>query len=100
MKFRAASNHTPGVRTFYVRSQSRANTQYVVQHIRRAGQRRWFRDCADFKFRRLSAKRHCKHLREIATRAHEVHGVSRLALRPPLKALLAEKVQKSAGNSQ
>ena len=80
MTFRAASNRTQGVRTFYVSSESRPNTQYVVQHIRRAGQQRWFCDCADFKFRRLSVKRHCKHLRELATKAREVHGVSRLVV--------------------
>jgi hypothetical protein len=80
MTVRAANNHTPGVRTFYVRSESRPGTEYVVQFIRRARQCRWFCDCADFKFRRLSRKRHCKHLRELATRAREVHGVSRLAV--------------------
>jgi hypothetical protein len=80
MTFRAANSRTPGIRTFYVASESKPGTQYVAQHIRRSHQRRWFCDCADFKFRRLSSKRHCKHLRHLATLAREAHGVSRLAL--------------------
>lgn len=79
MTIRSATNHTPGVRTFYVGSESQPGTRYVVQHVRRSGQRRWFCDCADFKFRRLARKRHCKHCREIAARAREAHGVSRLS---------------------
>jgi hypothetical protein len=79
MTIRTANNHAPGVRTFYVASESKPGVQYVAQFIRRSHQRRWFCDCADFKFRRLARRRHCKHLRELATRAREVHGVSRLA---------------------
>lgn len=79
MTIRAAQNHTAGVHLFYVESESQPGTRYNVQHIRRNGQRRWFCDCADFKFRRLARKRHCKHARELATRAREAHGVSRLA---------------------
>jgi len=80
MTIRAADNRTSGVQTFYVASESQPGTQYVVQHIRRAGQRRWFCDCADFKFRRLARKRHCKHLRQLAAMAREAHGVVRLAV--------------------
>lgn len=79
MTIRAAQNHTSGVRTFYIASQSQPGVQYVAQHIRRAGQRRWFCDCADFKFRRLARKRHCKHLHALTAMARESRGVSRLA---------------------
>lgn len=79
MTVRTARNHTPGVRTFYVQSDSRPEMQYVAQHIRRGGQRRWFCDCADFKFRRLARRRHCKHLHTLTAMAREAHGVSRLA---------------------
>ncbi len=78
MTIHAANNRTPGVRTFYVASESRPGAHYVVQFIRRAGQRRWFCDCADFKFRRLARKRHCKHARTLAALAKQAHGVSRL----------------------
>ena len=37
---RLANNRATGVRTFYVASQSNPGAQYVVQFIRRAGQRR------------------------------------------------------------
>lgn len=78
--FRAAKRNAPGVRTFYVASESKPGTEYVIQFIRRSRQRRWFCDCADFKFRKLARKRHCKHLRQLATLAREAHGVSRLVL--------------------
>ena len=80
MTVRAANNHTPGVRTFYVGSDSKPGTEYVVRFIRRCDQRRWFCDCADFKFRRLARKRHCKHARILAALAKQAHGVTRLAL--------------------
>lgn len=79
MTVRAASNHTPGVRTFYVASESQPGVQYVAQHIRHAGQRRWFCDCADFRFHRLARKRHCKHLRALMAMAREAKGVGRIA---------------------
>jgi len=78
MTVRLAEHHSAGVHTFYVASESQPGTEYVVQFIRRAGQRRWFCDCADFKFRRLARKRHCKHLHELTARAREAHGISRL----------------------
>jgi hypothetical protein len=78
MTIRAANNRTPGVRTFYVGSESTPSVEYVVQFIRRARQRRWFCDCADFKFRRLARKRHCKHIHELAVLARLAHGVTRL----------------------
>jgi len=77
--FRPANNKTPGVRTFYVQSESQPGVQYVAQFIRRAHQCRWFCDCADFKFRRLARRRHCKHLHELTAMAREAHGVARLA---------------------
>src|SRR5580704_17302878 len=77
---RAANNRTPGVRTFYVASESKPGVSYVVQFIRRSGQRRWFCDCADFKFRRLAEVRHCKHVHVVVAMARVAHGVSRLAL--------------------
>jgi len=76
---RAAHNHTPGVRTFYVASESQPGVEYVSQFIRRSGQRRWFCDCADFKFRRLARRRHCKHLHALTAMAREAHGISHLA---------------------
>lgn len=79
MTIRAAHNHTPGVRTFYIASESQVGVTYVAQFIRRAGQRRWFCDCADFKFRRLARRRHCKHLHALTAMAREAHGVGRLA---------------------
>ncbi len=69
---------TTGVHRFYVRSETQPSVEYLVQHVRRAGQRRWFCDCADFKFRRLARKRHCKHARILAALAKQAHGVSRL----------------------
>ena len=80
MTIRAANNRTPGVRTFYVTSQSRVGARYVVQFIRRAGQRRWFCDCGDFKFRMLARKRHCKHIHQLTALAREAHGVSHLVI--------------------
>jgi len=79
LAIRAAHNHTPGVRTFYVASESHPGMEYVAQFIRRAHQRRWFCNCPDFTFRRLPRRRHCKHLHELTARAREAHGVSRLA---------------------
>jgi hypothetical protein len=43
MTVHAANNHTPGVRTFYVKSEAQPGVQYVVQFIRRSRQRRWYR---------------------------------------------------------
>ena len=80
MTIRAANNRTPGVRTFYVASQSRVGAQYEVQFIRRAGQRRWFCDCGDFKFRKLARKRHCKHIHQLTALVREAHGVSHLVI--------------------
>jgi hypothetical protein len=80
MTIRAANNRTPGVRTFYVQSESRPGNEYVAQYIRRAGQRRWFCDCSDFKFRRLARKRHCKHLRVLSAMSRAAGGVNRLAV--------------------
>jgi len=80
MTIRAANNRTPGVRTFYVASQSRVGAQYVVQFIRRARQRRWFCDCGDFKFRKLARKRHCKHIHQLTALVREAHGVSHLVI--------------------
>jgi len=77
---RRASNHTPGVRSFYVASQSHVGAQYVVQFIRRAGQRRWFCDCGDFKFRKLARKRHCKHIHRLTALVRQAHGLSHLAI--------------------
>ena len=75
---RAASNHTRGVRTFYVTSESKPGVEYVVQFIRRSHQCRWFCDCADFKFRRVFRRRHCKHLRQITAMVRAAGGVRRL----------------------
>jgi hypothetical protein len=77
-KIRAARTSMPGVYIFYIASRRHPVPAYVAQYIRRAGQRRWFCDCADFKFRRLPRKRHCKHLRFLAELARKRHGVTRL----------------------
>ena len=79
MTFRAATNHTRGVRTLYVASESNPDKQDVAQHIRRSHQQRWFCDCPDFTFRRIGRRRRCKHLRQLAAMARAKHGVSRLA---------------------
>ena len=63
MTVRTASKRTPGARVFYVGSESKPSTEYTVQFIRRNGQCRWFCTCPDFTYRRLSRKRHCKHIR-------------------------------------
>jgi len=77
-KVRAAGKSMPGVHTFYIASARAAGPSHVAQHVRRAGQRRWFCDCADFTFRRLAQKRHCKHLRYLAARARQARGISKL----------------------
>ena len=79
MTIKTTRKRTPGVRLFYVQSESKPDVQYVVQFIRRNHTRRWFCDCPDFKFRRLARKRHCKHARELAQLAREAHGVSRIS---------------------
>lgn len=79
MTIRTANNQTAGVHTFYVASESRQGINYAVQHVRRAGQRRFFCECPDFHFRRVAAKRHCKHARMIAALVKLFHGVRRLA---------------------
>lgn len=77
---RVANNRATGVRTFYVASQSNPGAQYVVQFIRRAGQRRWFCDCGDFKFRKLARKRHCKHIHQLTALVRQAHGLSHLVI--------------------
>ena len=74
------ANRATGVRTFYVASQSNPGAQYVVQFIRRAGQRRWFCDCGDFKFRKLARKRHCKHIHQLTALVRQAHGLSHLVI--------------------
>lgn len=76
MTIRAANNHTPGVRTFYLTSDS--GKEYTLQHVRRAGQRRWYCTCPDFTYRRVAHKRHCKHLKQVAKLAQLAKGVSHL----------------------
>ncbi|MGB7024152.1 MAG: hypothetical protein WBD73_10165 [Candidatus Acidiferrales bacterium] len=71
-----AKHHAPGVQHFYVKSDS--GHDYVVTHVRRDGQRRWFCDCPDFTFRRLAIKKHCKHVHQLAEMARLAGGVSRL----------------------
>ena len=80
MTIRAANNSTPGVRSFYVASQSHGGAQYVVQFIRRAGQRRWFCDCGDFKFRKLARKRRCEHVHQLTALVRQAHGLSHLVI--------------------
>ncbi len=81
MTVRAAHNHTSGVRTFYVGSESQPGVQYVAQHIRRAGRRFWACSCPDFLFRRQMKRSHrsCKHLRQLTAMTREAHGVSFVA---------------------
>ena len=81
MTIRAAHNHTPGVRTFYVASASQPGVEYVATFVRRAGRRFRTCSCPDFLFRRQMKRTHraCKHLRQITAMAREAHGVGRLA---------------------
>jgi|SRR5215472_6530589 len=62
MTIRAANNRTPGARTFCV-------AQHVVQLIRRAGQRRWFCDCGDFKFATIKYRWRMVYVRRILSHA-------------------------------
>jgi predicted nucleic acid-binding Zn finger protein len=80
MTIRAANNRTPGVRTFYVASESRLGTEYVAVHARRAHMNRWSCSCPDFLFRRQTKRTHrsCKHLRRLRSMARAAHGVSHL----------------------
>jgi hypothetical protein len=59
-----AAKKRPGVRTFYIESDS--GFHYAVTHIRRAGMRRWVCSCPDFFYRRQTkgSYRSCKHIRE------------------------------------
>jgi predicted nucleic acid-binding Zn finger protein len=81
MTIRVANNHTPGVRTFYVASESKPGTQYVAVHTRRAHMNRWSCSCPDFLFRRQAKRTHrsCKHLRQLRSMARTARGVSCLA---------------------
>ena len=54
--------------------------QYVVQFIRRAGQRRRFCDYGDFKFRKLARKRHCKHIHQLTALLRQAHGLFHLVI--------------------
>lgn len=96
MTIRVANNRTPGVRTFYVSSESQPGTQYVAQFIGRSRQCRWFCDCADFKFRRLARRRHCKHLHELTAMAREAHGVAHLSKELAMPALANLPIPKRA----
>lgn len=77
-----ATNHTPGVRTFYVASESKPGTRYAVQYIRKPGMNRWQCSCPQFFFRCVARRRHCKHIHEVSRKAQAAHGVSRLGLSP------------------
>ena len=63
MTLRLPKKQRPGVRLIYVSSESRPGVDYAVQHIRRAGQNRWFCSCPQFVYRCLARRRHCKHVR-------------------------------------
>lgn len=68
MTITTANNRTPGLRTFYVESETHPDqAPYVVQHIRRAGMCRWSCTCKDFVFRRQlkGSHRACKHVRAV-----------------------------------
>lgn len=60
---RPARHHTPGIRTFYVVSDSDPGVEYSVQHIRRRGMNRWQCSCPQFFYRCVVRRRHCKHIR-------------------------------------
>lgn len=68
MTITTASNRTAGLRTYYCESESHPDKPpYVIQHIRRAGMRRWTCSCPDFIFRRQvkGSHRACKHIRAV-----------------------------------
>jgi hypothetical protein len=67
MSFRPAEHHAPGVWTFYVSSATSAETEHVVQHIRRRGMNRWQCSCPQFFFRCVARRRHCKHIHLVRT---------------------------------
>lgn len=77
MTMQVANNKQPGVKTFYVEGDH--GTIYTVQYIRRNHQRRLYCSCADFLYRRLARKRHCKHAKFVAWIIRESHGIRQLA---------------------
>jgi hypothetical protein len=77
MTFRPSQHHAAGIRTFYVASDSHAETEYTVQHIRRPGMNRWQCSCLQFFFRCVVQLRHCKHIHFV--RASRVPAVAQAA---------------------
>lgn len=65
MTIRPATNRRPGIKLFYVDSES--GNQYAVQFIRRSGMRRVQCNCPDFTFRGSTRRSHryCKHIKAI-----------------------------------
>ncbi len=84
MTLRLAKRQQPGIRLLYVTSESRSGVEYAVQHIRRAGQNRWFCSCPQFQFRCLARKRWCKHIRAAA--AAQGGNMARQSLESPSEA--------------
>ena len=82
MTIQATGRKGNGVAIFYVQSESKPDVQYTVQYIRQGTTRRWFCTCPDFFYRKLRRKKHCKHCREVAARAKQAGGVTRLQVAP------------------
>jgi hypothetical protein len=75
---RAAHQRRSGIFTFYISSSSRPGVEYAIQHIRRAGMRRWQCSCPQFFYRCVARRRHCKHLHALRLLTEHCRGVSRL----------------------
>lgn len=62
MTITRANNATPGLRHYYIKSDSGAS--YVVTYIRREGMRRWACSCPNWVFVRSAhrSNRYCKHI--------------------------------------
>lgn len=60
---RPAQNHSQGIHTYYVPSNSKPGVEYAVQQIRKPGMNRWQCSCPQFFFRCAAKRRHCKHVR-------------------------------------
>ena len=73
---RTATGDRPGVRTFYVPSESSSPKEYVVQYIRRRRARRFHCFCPDFMFRGFPTGRLCKHARLVRAVIQAAGGIS------------------------
>lgn len=92
MTITIAKRNRPGVRTFYVNSNS--GSRYVVTHVRRAGMNRWSCTCPDFTFRRQVKRSHrfCKHIRAARAGQFEILKENVIAFANSLSAQLRASI--------